>query len=87
MTSNILSPSNESPIEKKKKKKKKKKEKKRRSPNQMTKVIGQSSLMKPWAKKGQKKNLAQNNQATWAKENQNKSPKNEMGKIQEMDSN
>ena len=53
----------------------------------MTKVIGQSSLMKPQAKKGQKKNLAQNNQATWAKENQNKSPKNEMGKIQEMDSN
>ena len=41
----------------------------------MTKVMGQSSLMKPRAKKGQKKNLAQNNQATWAKENQNKSPK------------
>ena len=43
----------------------------------MTKVMGQSSLMKPRAKKGQKKNLAQNNQATWAKEIQNKSPKNE----------
>ena len=53
----------------------------------MTKVIGQSSLMKPWAKKGRKKNLAQNNQETWAKENQNESPKNETGKIQEMDSN
>ena len=53
----------------------------------MTKVMGQSSLMKPRAKKGQKKNLAQNNQATWAKENQNKSPKNEMRKIQEMDLN
>ena len=43
--------------------------------------------MKPWAKKGRKKNLAQNNQETWAKENQNESPKNETSKIQEMDSN
>ena len=53
------------------------KKKKKASPNQMTKVMVQSSLMKPRAKKGQKKNLAQNNQATWAKEIQNKSPKNE----------
>ena len=53
----------------------------------MTKVMGQSSLIKPYTKKGQKKNSAQNNQEMWAKENQNESPKNEMGKIEEMDSN
>ena len=41
----------------------------------MTKVIGQSSLMKPQAKKGQKKISAQNNQETWAKENKKKAPK------------
>ena len=72
-----FSQSNESLIEKRKKK----------CPNQMTKVIGQSSLMKPRAKKRRKKNLARNNQETWANENQNESPKNETSKIQEMDSN
>ena len=41
----------------------------------MTKVIGQSSLMKPQAKKGQKKISAKNNQETWAKENKKKAPK------------
>ena len=35
----------------------------------------QSSLMKPQAKKEQKKNSAQNNQETWAKENKMKAPK------------
>ena len=38
----------------------------------MTKVIGQSSLMKPQAKKGQNKNSVRNNQETWAKENKMK---------------
>ena len=43
----------------------------------MTKVIGQSSLMKPQAQKGQGKK-------TWAKENQHESPKNEMGKFKKL---
>ena len=72
-----LSPSKESLIGKKKKK----------SAKQMTKVMGQSSLRKPHAKKRQKENSARNNQETRAKESQNESPKNGMRKIQEMDSN
>ena len=41
----------------------------------MTNVMRQSNLMKPQAKKEQKKNSAQNNQETWAKENKMKAPK------------
>ena len=52
----------------------------------MIKVMGQSSLMKPQTKKGQKKNSARNNQETQAKENKIKT-KNKIGKILEMDSN
>ena len=49
--------------------------------------MGQSSLIKPQVKKGQKKNSARNNQETWAKDNKNKSLEKEMGRIQEMYSN
>ena len=41
----------------------------------MTNVMHQSSLMKPQAKKEQKKNSVQNNQETQAKENKMKAPK------------
>ena len=51
------------------------------SPNQMIKVMGQSSLMKPQAKKWQKKNSARNNQETWAKENKMKAPKMKWAKF------
>ena len=48
----------------------------------MTKVMGQSSLMKPQAKKGQKKNSAQNNLETSAKENKMQAPKTKWAKFE-----
>ena len=50
----------------------------------MTKVMGQSSLMKPQAKKGQKKNSAQNNLETSAKENKMQAPKMKRAKFKKL---
>ena len=47
----------------------------------MTKVMGQSSPMKPQAKKEQKKNSARNNQETWARENKMQAPKMKWAKF------
>ena len=47
----------------------------RKEPKLNDKSHGQSSQIKPQAKKGQKKISAQNNQETWAKENKKKAPK------------
>ena len=47
----------------------------------MTKVLGQSSLMMPQVKKGQKKNSTRNNQETWAKGKQMKAPKMKWAKF------
>ena len=47
----------------------------------MTNVMGQSSQMKPQAKKRQNKNSARNNQETWSKENKMKAPKMKWAKF------